>query len=281
MEHASYASRLRYLDAGDVDDSNVDFSDLEVRGHDNAKLGDIDGFIVDAATGRVFHIVVDSGGWFSSRRFLLPVGHATIDREHDALRVDVTRDALSRYPEFHDDRFRAFSDDDLRTFERRTAEACCPDEPFEDVSVGTWAWDARRHYTQPAWWQSERLAQHERLAPIGSGVAGVAAAAGTAAAGRPAASETFDRDLVTARERDRVRDDDLRRDGREADAREPLRDERRTRYEDSPHLDGRAQPGDVLGLETGGETTTLGETTEDENKRRRSAEETARKLDSD
>lgn len=35
----------------------------------------------------------------------------------------------------------------------------------------------------------------------------------------------------------------------------------------------RAQPGDVLGVETGGETTHLGDTAEDENERLREAEE--------
>ena len=33
----------------------------------------------------------------------------------------------------------------------------------------------------------------------------------------------------------------------------------------------RAQPGDVLGIERGGETTNLGDTTEDEDRRRREA----------
>jgi hypothetical protein len=41
----------------------------------------------------------------------------------------------------------------------------------------------------------------------------------------------------------------------------------------SPHYGGRAQPGDVLGIETGGETTEIGDTDEDENERRRKAEE--------
>jgi hypothetical protein len=45
----------------------------------------------------------------------------------------------------------------------------------------------------------------------------------------------------------------------------------------SPHLDGRAQPGDVLGLETGGETTELGDTADDENERRREAERANRR----
>ena len=35
----------------------------------------------------------------------------------------------------------------------------------------------------------------------------------------------------------------------------------------------RAQPGDVLGIERGGETTSLGETEDDEDRRRREAED--------
>jgi cation transport regulator ChaC len=44
----------------------------------------------------------------------------------------------------------------------------------------------------------------------------------------------------------------------------------------SPHFGGRAQPGDVLGLETGGETTGIGDTAEDEDERRRAAEKADR-----
>ena len=40
----------------------------------------------------------------------------------------------------------------------------------------------------------------------------------------------------------------------------------------SPHFGGRAQPGDVLGIETGGETTGIGDTSDEENERRRKAE---------
>jgi hypothetical protein len=40
----------------------------------------------------------------------------------------------------------------------------------------------------------------------------------------------------------------------------------------SPHFGGRAQPGDLLGIETGGETTEIGDTAEDENERRRDLE---------
>lgn len=243
----TYASRLRYLDADAVDDSVLDFSRLEVRGHDDAKLGGIDGFIVDADSGRLYHLVVDSGGWFSSRRFLLPVGHATVDREAGAVRVDVQRGALERYPEFDPDRFRSFSDEDLRAFERRTYEACCPDDRVEQETTAAWPYETRRHFTQPAWWGTG-VYRAERLRPIEAG-----------ATPTGPARERYERELVTARERDERRAGYTRR----AD-------------EDSPHFEGRAQPGDVLGVETGGERTSIGDTSEDENKRRREAEQALR-----
>lgn len=253
MGNATYASRLRYLDADDVDDAVVDYDGMNVYGTDGHKIGDVDGFIVDRDAMRVNYVVVDSGGWFTSRRLLLPVGHATLAADRKALQADVPREALRRLPEFDPDRFTAFSDDELRAFERNTVLACCPDEPLEDVSVTSWGYDTRRHYAQPEWWRGSRYAP-ERLRPIETAGIGrtdptapLAGAAVTTAA-TTATRDTRNRDLVAAREtreRDRARDDE------------------------SPHLDGRAQPGDVLGIETGGERTGIGDTAEDEDDSRR------------
>ena len=248
MANAAYASRLRFLDANDVHDDVVDYDGLDVIGADGDKIGNLDGFIVDAEAGRMFHLVVDSGGWFRSRQFLVPAGHARIAATRRALIVDVTKDAVSRFPEFHPDRFRTFTDHDLRTFEQRTATACCPDEPIDDVSVATWGYDTRRHYAQPEWWRYR--ARHEHLRPI----------------------ETFTRPRAMATAAAPVRELH-ERDLRERDLRErELVTARGEERDYSPHLDGRAQPGDVLGIETGGERTHVGETAEDENKRRRAAE---------
>src|SRR5207237_8528953 len=65
MDTDFYNSRLRYLDADDIDDSIVDFDGLDVRGADGSKLGDLDGFVLESTSGRVFYAVVDSGGWFT------------------------------------------------------------------------------------------------------------------------------------------------------------------------------------------------------------------------
>ena len=251
MVQANYASRLRYLDADDVDDSTVDFSGMNVRASDGTKLGDIDGFIIESTTGRIYHIVVDSGGWFTSRRFLLPIGHARLDLQDRALRVDVVRDSLRSYPEFDESRFDRFSDDELRAFEQTTAAACCPDERLTQSS-GAWDYDRRRHFEQPSWWTGGPRT-HERARSV--------------SAVPPAPiREEYDRELVIARERARgLRDEDIPA-GRSVD-------------DTSPHFEGRAQPGDVLGLETGGERTSIGDTSEDEDKRRRTAEKSVRDED--
>jgi PRC-barrel domain len=254
MESTTYASRLRYLDADDVEDAVVDYDGLDVYGADGQKLGDVDGFIIDPDARRVNYIVIDSGGWFTSRRLLLPIGHATLAPDRKSLQTDTTREALRRLPSFDEQQFNRLQDEELRAFERATVLACCPDEPLEDVSARTWSYDSRKHYRQPDWWSSSRYAPERLRAIDRSTVDSSPSTAGmTADRNMPPALDTRNRDLVTAREG---------RDARAAD-------------DQSPHLDGRAQPGDVLGIETAGEVTGLGDTSEDEDKRRRDAERAA------
>lgn len=223
MEYTTYASRLRFLGAHDVDDAVVDYDGLTVRGPDGEKIGGVEGFIVDAQAARVYYLVVDSGGWFRSRRFLLPIGHAALDADRTSLHVDVAKDAISRYPEFDPDRFRQFSDDDLRTFESRLGEACCPGEP-RDTPAPSWSYDTHRHYTQPGWWTGEK----PRAAAIGSTPVRPRQDSGLVAAGAGSRG--------------------------------------------GEHPGARPQPGQVLGLEPGGERGYIGDFAEDERERRRLAE---------
>lgn len=243
----TYSSRLRYLDADDIDDSAVHFDGLDVRGPDGHKLGDLDGFVVEPTSGRVHYAVVDSGGWFTSRRFLVPVGHARLDDNRRALTVDVTKDALKRYPEFDADRFRQFTDDEMRAFEQRMSVVCCPDDAQSVQAMVQY--DTLRHYSQPDWWKRDytrpdRLRDVARVADRDMRFRG---GTGTSAgAARDRSRERYDGEQVMAVDRSR-------------DA------------EESPHAGGRAQPGDVLGIETGGERSHLGEDARDENQRRRDA----------
>jgi hypothetical protein len=233
MQHSS---RLQYVDADEVGSEVVDFDGLKVRRPDGEKLGEVDGFIIDRDAQRAYYVVVDSGGWFRSRQFLLPIGHARIDDDGDALVLDVTRESINRYPEFDRDSFERFDADELRAYQARFDDACCGD------AAGT-----HDHFAQPTWWRREYYNWD------------VPAAVGTAGTISPDRDTVKDRDERSRVARDRDRDAVYAREGGDA----------------SPHLGGRAQPGDVLGLETGGETTGLGDTDEAENERRRDAERAA------
>jgi hypothetical protein len=232
-------ARLRYVDADRFGSEVVNFDDMNVRGADGDKLGEVDGFIVDLDAQRAYYVVVDSGGWFTTRRFLVPIGHARLDADRDALLLDVNRDTISRYPEFDPDSFGRLSEGELRTYQSRFGEVCCPEDA---PGASGWSYDSYRHYRQPDWWRAEYYAWD------------VPTAVGTAGTQRLAVDES----LPVAE-----RTDD-RRQARDVE-------------DSSPHLDGRAQPGDVLGLETGGETTELGDTADDENERRREAERANRR----
>jgi hypothetical protein len=261
MAATRFSERLRFLDADDLDDSTVDFSTLDVYGSDDRDLGDLDGFIVDMESGRVVYAVVDSGGWFRTRHFAVPVGHAQLDSGRRRLNVHVTRDAAEKFPDFNPKDLHRFSDDEMKAFEQRTAVVCCPDDPT-DVS-GAVQYDTIRHYAQPDWWRRE-YQQRDRYQDLDTWEERDREKHRLRAQDRRHAEsdtirDTRNRDLVTAQESSR-----------------PARDAARETDDVSPHYDGRAQPGDVLGIETGGESTHIGDTTSDEDKRRRDAEHAAR-----
>jgi PRC-barrel domain len=233
MEHAWSNSRLRYVDAGKLQHSRVDFEGLDVRSAAGEKLGDVEGFVYDAASSRPYYIVVDSGGWFTSRQFLLPIGHAALDSDARALITDVGKDQIGKYPEFHPERFAAMKDEDVRAYQQRMVEACCTSDAATRAASDEWGFDTYPHYRQPDWWD----ARFQPTADLG-GVKSVPVST---------SSTEYDRERLVAH------------------------------GDTSPHFEGRAQPGDILGIETGGERTGIGDSAEDENERRAEAEKDARK----
>lgn len=283
------SSRLRYVDADEVHGADVQFDDLKVRTPGGDKLGEVDGFIVDSDARRAYYVVVDSGGWFTSRKFLVPIGHARLDDDRDALVLDVEKDTISRYPQFDRDSFDRLSDTDRLGYERRYAEACCPD----DAAVsGEWSYDRYQHYQQPTWWRTE---YYNWDVPAAIGTSGaVAAASNRRTALDDALPGDIDNDepekhgsgvLGSTANRRTALDDALPGD---IDNDEPEKHRDRDRDvtareggDVSPHLGGRAQPGDVLGIETAGETTAIGDTDVDEDKKRRDAERAAGEMTRD
>ena len=277
---------LKYVDAGDLDDDRIDFDGLNVESPTGEHLGDVEGFIVDNDNGRPYYVVVDAGGWFKSRNYLLPIGQARLDADRDALVADLTRDRIDRFPGFDKDEFDRLDADGIRRFNDQTSTALTGgSQVYADTDHFSTAW-TRPEFRQPDWWRDDAWTATSTTSTFGtSGTTSRLDDIGRSSLdyGTPSvadltrpvdrgadirASETVARDLETAT---RPARDVARSEGNATVS------DRTREIDPSPYHDGRAQPGDVLGLETGGESTHIGETAEDENERRRDAERDASK----
>lgn len=248
MDHP--LSWLRFVDADDLDDDAVDFDEMDVESPSGEHLGEVDGFIVDSESGRPYYVVVDAGGWFKSKHLLLPVGHVRLDADAEALKVNLTRDRVERFPGFDKNEFDKLTAADLKKFNDQTLQVCALSAyTYSEAEPYSAAWN-RPEFSYPEWW-------HPTTRSMDSGSTGSGRGANEPQQVRAAAApESFDR---AARDRENVV----------------------AHPDPSPHFDGRAQPGDVIGIEEGGERTHVGETAEDENRRREEAEKAHRDRPSD
>jgi hypothetical protein len=238
---------LRYVDAKDLDDKATKLRGLEVDSVENEKLGKLEGFIIDVTTGRPYHVVVGSGGWFKHKHFLLPIGHVALSPGNGKLIANVPKDRVERYPGFDRDEFKQLSEDDLKGMDTTMGSVCCPD----DVVVAADVWESS-HYSYPTWWDAGYYqpgrADNAFRDVAGESRASVGSSASSFSSSSPSTPDRDrDRELVVASESAGESDNGVR-----------------------------AQPGDVLGLDTDGERTYIGDTAEDEDKRRRDAEKSAK-----
>jgi len=231
-------SWLRYIEADKVEDRTLALDGMRVRNNADEKLGTVDGLIVDSDSGRTYYIVVDAPGWFSSKQWLLPIGQTHLDADRDALVANVSKDQVSRFPGFDKDEFETLSENDIKRINDDIGMILEPTASYKADEPYYEAW-SRRFYEYPDWWAGMPM-----LPPD------------------PAMDKREKMRSVPAQPVRRQRSQQL----------EPAEI-----HDTSPHFDGRAQPGDVLGIETGGEETHIGETSEDENERREKAVEEDRK----
>jgi hypothetical protein len=231
---------LRYIEADKIEDRTLDLDGMKVRNNADEKLGAVDGLIVDGDSGRTYYIVVDAPGWFSSKQWLLPIGQAHLDADRDALVANLSKDQVSRFPGFDKDEFEMLSENDIKRINDDIGMVLEPTASYKADEPYYEAW-SRRFYEYPDWWAGMPMIPPD-----------------------PAfANEKIGPATGPARSTPR------RRRSRQLEPAEV--------HDTSPHFDGRAQPGDVLGIETGGEETHIGETSEDENERREKAVKEDRK----
>ena len=279
-------SRLRYVDAGQLDSRVLNLDGLDVRNTRDEHIGDVEGLLIDSVSGRPRYLVVDSGGWFRSRTFLLPVAHARLDESRRALRADIDKDTINRFPQMRSDRYDALPDQELQQYDEGVWRACgltqssrTTGAPAYDSSV-TW-WDSAAWASTPVPGAPPISARHPGVA--GDAVFGRSEDPVRARAERERVlaherEETRAGGSYTERDNDRLVGADVSGTGTYVSRGD---DRARDRDDDgrAPAVGERAQPGDVLGIESGGETTTIGDTAKDEDRRLERAEKDIRDVE--
>lgn len=95
MAHYGTLQDFQFSDQAD------DVRGAALYGSDDKKLGKIDDVIFDHQSGSIQYAVVDTGGWLSSRQFLVPASRITARGDKDdEYRVDLTREQIERFPAY-------------------------------------------------------------------------------------------------------------------------------------------------------------------------------------
>jgi hypothetical protein len=96
----------RYGTLGDYRFSNTQEAAIDIRGSKvygpgDDKLGEIDDVVFDEATGAIVYVVVDTGGWLTSKRFIVPPDHVrpSMQHENDFL-VDLRKKQIESFPPY-------------------------------------------------------------------------------------------------------------------------------------------------------------------------------------
>jgi hypothetical protein len=104
-------------------DRTDDIRGTTLYGVDNDKLGTIDDVIFEHGSGAVKYCVVDTGGWLSSKKFLVPAERIhSYDRDPKALQVDLLKEHIEKYFPAYDEKA-VDRETDWRDYEGRYQKA--------------------------------------------------------------------------------------------------------------------------------------------------------------
>lgn len=85
----------------DTQEAALDIRGSKLYGPKDEKLGDINDVIFDEATGAIVFVVVDTGGWLSSKQFIVPPQEIRPSLQHeDDFLVDLTKEEIESFPPY-------------------------------------------------------------------------------------------------------------------------------------------------------------------------------------
>lgn len=85
----------------DTQEAALDIRGAKIYGLKDQKLGDIDDVIFDETTGAIIYIVVDTGGWLTSKKFIVPPQEVRPSLQHeDDFLVDLSQEQIESFPPY-------------------------------------------------------------------------------------------------------------------------------------------------------------------------------------
>lgn len=116
----------------------VDTDDLrgsQLFGPTDDKLGQIADVVFDPNSGRIAYAVIDTGGWLSSRKFIVPSDHVwPCDERESDYRTDLNRAWIERFPPYEESLLD--TEETWQAYEERYRSSWL-EEPLQSQSGGT------------------------------------------------------------------------------------------------------------------------------------------------
>jgi sporulation protein YlmC with PRC-barrel domain len=99
-----------------------DIRGATIYGRNDEKLGKIDDVIFDHSTGAIKYVVVDTGGWLTHKKFLVPAHRLHSSAEHDRdFAVNVDKQQIEAFPPYRESDLG--SEDHWKEYERKFDQA--------------------------------------------------------------------------------------------------------------------------------------------------------------
>ena len=111
---AQYGTLKDYRFTNDAED----IRGSHLYGLNDEKLGKIDDVIFDHSTGDIRYVVVDTGGWLSSKKFVVPAQYLRTSSKHkDDFEADLTKQHVEAFPPYNESHLE--SDEQWSDYESR------------------------------------------------------------------------------------------------------------------------------------------------------------------
>ena len=97
MAHYGVLRDYRFPDAPE------DIRGAKLYGADDEKLGKIDDVIFDHETGNIHYVVIDTGGWLTTSKFIVPADQLRASTGHDGdYATNLTKEQAEDFPPYHE-----------------------------------------------------------------------------------------------------------------------------------------------------------------------------------